>query len=70
MRFIVTYFLEQEQTCEFIVYGSSDYDAYRTFEQTLQSLNSLTGQITLSDGEAIPISRILAYRINPIKPLF
>ncbi|MGE6490433.1 hypothetical protein ACQKD4_01900 [Exiguobacterium sp. NPDC077395] len=70
MRFIVTCFLDQEQTCEFIVYGSSEYDAYRTFEQTLQSLNSLTGQITLSDGEAIPVSRILAYRVNPIKPLF
>lgn len=70
MRFIVMCFLDQEQTCEFIVYGSSEYDTYRTFEQTLQSLNSLTGQITLSDGESIPVSRILAYRIDPIKPLF
>ncbi|WP_074036075.1 MULTISPECIES: hypothetical protein [unclassified Exiguobacterium] len=70
MRFIVTCFLDQKQTCEFIVYGSSEYDAYQTFEQTLQSLNSLTGQISLSDGEMIPVSRILAYRVDPIKPLF
>ncbi|WP_214744431.1 hypothetical protein [Exiguobacterium sp. s189] len=70
MRFIVTCFLDKEQTCEFIVYGSSEYDAYRTFEQTIQSLNSLSGQITLSDGEAIPVTRILAYRVDPIKPLF
>ncbi len=70
MRFIVTCFLDREQTCEFLVYGSSDYDAYKTFERTLQSLNSLTGQITLSDEETIPVSRILAYRIDPIKPLF
>ncbi|WP_214816627.1 hypothetical protein [Exiguobacterium sp. s59] len=70
MRFIVTCFLDKEQTCEFIVYGSSEYDAYRTFEQTLQSLNSLSGQIVLSDGEAIPVSRILAYRVDSIKPLF
>ncbi|WP_214784584.1 hypothetical protein [Exiguobacterium sp. s183] len=70
MRFIVTCFLDQKQTCEFIVYGSSEYDAYKTFEQTLQSLNSLTGQISLSDGEMIPVSRILAYRVDPIKPLF
>ncbi|WP_214759741.1 hypothetical protein [Exiguobacterium sp. s129] len=70
MRFIVTCFLDQKQTCEFIVYGSSEHDAYQTFEQTLQSLNSLTGQISLSDGEMIPVSRILAYRVDPIKPLF
>lgn len=70
MRFIVTCFLDQKQTCEFIVYGSSEYDAYKTFEQTLQPLNSLTGQISLSDGEMIPVSRILAYRVDPIKPLF
>lgn len=70
MQFIVTCFLEQDQSCEFIVYGSSEYDAYKTFERTLQSLNSLTGQITLSGGESIPVSRILAYRVDPIKPLF
>lgn len=70
MRFIVTCFLDREQTCEFLVYGSSDYDAYKIFERTLQSLNSLTGQITLSDEETIPVSRILAYRIDPIEPLF
>lgn len=70
MRFIVTCFLDQEQTCEFIVYGSSEYDAYQTFKQTLLSLNSLTGEISLSDGEMIPVSRILAYRVDPIKPLF
>ncbi|WP_337874108.1 hypothetical protein [Exiguobacterium sp.] len=70
MQFIVTCFLEQEQTCEFIVYGSSEYDAFQTFERTLHSLNPLSGQITLSDGEAIPVTRILAYRVDPIKPLF
>lgn len=70
MRFIVTCFLERNQTCEFIVYGSSEYDVYQTFEQTLQSLNSLTGQVSLSNGEMIPVSRILAYRVDPIKPLF
>ena len=70
MQFIVTCFLEQDQSREFIVYGSSEYDAYKTFERTLQSLHSLSGQITLSDDESIPVSRILAYRVDPIKPLF
>ncbi|MCT4785107.1 hypothetical protein ACFQO8_01795 [Exiguobacterium aestuarii] len=70
MQFIVTCFLEQDQSCEFIVYGSSEYNAHKTFERTLQSLHPMTGEITLSDGESLPVSQILAYRVDPIKPLF
>ncbi|WP_214825899.1 hypothetical protein [Exiguobacterium algae] len=70
MRYVVTCFLVEQEECEFIVYGSSKYDAIQTFEQTLKMKNPMKDHIDLSDGRKIEMKSILAFRVDPVKPLF
>lgn len=70
MRYVVTCYLTGQQECEFIVYGSTKYEAIQTFEQTLKQANPFQGHIDLSDGRKIEVKSLLAFRVDAVQPLF
>ncbi|MCT4781619.1 MULTISPECIES: hypothetical protein [Exiguobacterium] len=70
MRYVVTCYLREGQTVTFYAYGGTIFDVERTFKETLQTASPLNDFVELSDGWKIPISTILAYRIDEVTPLF
>lgn len=70
MRYVVTCFLEKNELCSFIIYGSTIHEATFMFEKTLKFARPLNDFVELSDGKQVRVGSILAYRIDEAKQPF